>query len=126
MIYHGVQMFHIAFTRLLTILVFGNILVILVIFLVFLYFKFFRKKLYIDVYEYTSPIYHPSGPQVKYELREPHRWRKCSNPWRESFLQLVNYFICFFILFLNILFFVASWCTCSSRKSSYICYSARS
>lgn len=52
-----------------------------------------------DVYEYSSPIYHPSGSQVKYELRDPHRWRKCSNPWRESFLQLVSNY------FLNVLFF---------------------
>lgn len=42
-----------------------------------------------EVYEYSLPVYHPNL-QVKYELREPHRWRKCSNPWRESFLQLVK------------------------------------
>ncbi|KAI1720717.1 right handed beta helix region domain-containing protein [Ditylenchus destructor] len=44
------------------------------------------KQLYIQVYEYTTPLYHPTSS--KYELREAHRWRNCPNPWKESFTQL--------------------------------------
>uniref|UniRef100_A0A915EMP9 F-box protein 11 n=1 Tax=Ditylenchus dipsaci TaxID=166011 RepID=A0A915EMP9_9BILA len=44
------------------------------------------KQLYMQVYEYSTPLYHPISS--KYELREPHRWRNCVNPWKDSFVQL--------------------------------------
>uniref|UniRef100_A0A0N4Z5C7 F-box only protein 11 n=1 Tax=Parastrongyloides trichosuri TaxID=131310 RepID=A0A0N4Z5C7_PARTI len=45
------------------------------------------KYLYQQVFEYTTPIYHPSP--TKFELREPNKWRECyPNVWKESFKQL--------------------------------------
>nr|CAD2147798.1 unnamed protein product [Meloidogyne enterolobii] len=46
------------------------------------------KRLYITIFEYTTPLYHSLVSPCKYELREPHRWRNCLNPWKESYLLL--------------------------------------
>lgn len=50
------------------------------------------KKLYIDTFEYTMPMYHPSP--ARFEQRETHRWKE-TNPWKESFRQLVTVLCCY-------------------------------
>ncbi|EFP11079.1 CRE-DRE-1 protein [Caenorhabditis remanei] len=43
------------------------------------------KELYISLYDYRIPLFHPT--HAKFEFRELNRWRDC-NPWKESHRQL--------------------------------------
>ncbi|UMM36090.1 hypothetical protein L5515_008408 [Caenorhabditis briggsae] len=43
------------------------------------------KELYLSLYDYRIPLFHPS--HAKFEFREQNRWRDC-NPWKESHRQL--------------------------------------
>uniref|UniRef100_A0AC35U3W8 F-box only protein 11 n=1 Tax=Rhabditophanes sp. KR3021 TaxID=114890 RepID=A0AC35U3W8_9BILA len=54
---------------------------------------FIWKKLYLECFEYTIPLYHPSF--LKFEFRESNRWednisKEKINAWKESFKQLKN------------------------------------
>lgn len=48
---------------------------------------FFRKRLYMEVFEYTRPMMHPETGKF-YQIN-PEEYEQ-PNPWKESFQQLVN------------------------------------
>jgi len=47
---------------------------------------FYRKRLYMEVFEYTRPMMHPE-PGKFYQIN-PEEYEQ-PNPWKESFQQLV-------------------------------------
>lgn len=52
---------------------------------------FFRKSLYQSVFEYSLPLSHPG--RAVFEFRELAKCTDTTNPWKDSFKQLVNSFL---------------------------------
>lgn len=48
--------------------------------------SYFRKRLYMEVFEYTRPMMHPEAGKF-YQIN-PEEYEQ-QNPWKESFQQLV-------------------------------------
>lgn len=59
--------------------------------------------LYQRVFEYSAPLYHPS--HGRFIFREVNRWKDSSNPWKDSYSQLVGFFFISFVLFLLFCYF---------------------
>ena len=55
-------------------------------FLIAVVLSYFRKRLYMEVFEYTRPMMHPEAGKF-YQIN-PEEYEQ-PNPWKESFQQLV-------------------------------------
>ena len=71
--------------------------------MLFFFFIYSRKRLYMEVFEYTRPMMHPEPGRFFQVSPEEHEH---PNPWKESFQQLVSQFplLKLFLCFLNYVF----------------------